>query len=117
MLRHYYPRAFEQIACTGIITKACPCRHDIGVRCRSKSRKAWPDVRELLEIGTNRCNRCLLQHDFRQPDMIGVGKTRTRRRAPWERAGMRVIMCQQLPGDIPRIIFGLLDVCHSKWHG
>ncbi len=117
MIRRHRFRAFDQVARSGIIAKPSPCGHDVAFVRRSQRRKIGPAFNELAKIRTDRRNRGLLQHDFGQPDMIGVGQALPRQPPPRQIARMHVIMCQKEPGDIPSFLVDLLDGAHMKWHG
>ena len=106
-----------RIAGTGIITKPRPCGHNISIIGGSQCGKIGPHLGEFAEIGTDGGDRGLLQHDFRQPDMIWVRISLPRQFSPWQGSGMNIIMRQQTLGDIPRILVSLLDGRHGKWHG
>ena len=61
-----------QIAGAGIIAKSGPGFQHIVQRCRGQRINGWPEVQKLEEIGLHGGDGGLLQHDFRQPDVVGV---------------------------------------------
>ena len=56
-----------------VIAEAGPQAQDIVERGLGEILQAWPTGEEFLEIGADRRHRCLLQHDFGEPDGVGVG--------------------------------------------
>ena len=57
---------------SAIIPKALPKFHQIIETCISKITDGWKAGQKSLIIGNNRHHPCLLQHNFRYPDGIGI---------------------------------------------
>ena len=99
MLCHHRTRAFQQVAGAGVIAKARPFGHHIGILCRGKGRHIRPAGGEPREIVFYRGDSRLLQHDLAQPDAVGVGHDPghavLRRHPPRQGAGVGVVPFQQ----------------------
>jgi hypothetical protein len=94
MLAHDGPGAGDEIAGTRIIAEPGPGGHHlrlVGVRQRLHAR---PAAGELLKIGNDGGDGRLLQHHFRQPDPIGIGRLAARR-APGKRSFIHSIPAEQ----------------------
>ena len=92
--------AFLQVAGARVVAEAGPGLHDVvGSRCR-KVRHLRPFFEEFSEIRLHRLDRRLLQHDFRHPDVVGIGPDaggeRGRRNPP-----RQVAMVGVVPGEQP----------------
>jgi len=94
-LRGHFASTGQQVAGAGVVTEACPGGHDFRVR-RSRQRfHGRPAAGELGEIGFYRRDRGLLQHDFGQPDPVGIGRRRAGRRTPRQIAGVGIVPVEQ----------------------
>ena len=65
--------AFLEVAGARIVAEPGPRLHDVVGLGAGKRRDVRPFREEGAEIGLHRFDRRLLQHDFGQPDVIGVG--------------------------------------------
>ena len=72
VVAHDHAGAFQQIARPRIIAKPGPFAHHLGIIRRRQRSDIRPARREAQEIVAHACDGCLLQHDFRQPDPVGV---------------------------------------------
>ena len=85
---------FVQIAGTGVISQPSPGSKDIIQWCASQILDPWPAAYKVQEIGNDRGDNSLLQHDLRQPDMICGCQLRPAS-PPWKIAPMLVIPGKQ----------------------
>ena len=65
--------AFLQVARPGIVAEARPGAQDRLFLGACESLHGRPAVDKLVEVAFYRLDGCLLQHDFGQPDVIGIG--------------------------------------------
>ena len=72
VISHDGARAFQQVPCTGVVPKASPSRHDLGVFGVCKVSDRGPKCRELDKIVFDGRNSRLLQHNLGHPDEVGV---------------------------------------------
>lgn len=79
-----------QIARATVVAKPAPQREHVVFRGGGQGRQIGEMGDKALEIGDDRGNLGLLQHDFRQPDTVGVACA-----LPWQ--GMAAVV--QLPVD------------------
>ena len=105
MALNHHPRAFAEIARPRIIAKPGPGLHEIVGIGPTQLFNRRPERKKTGEIGFDRFDRRLLQHHFRQPDMVGVGPDACLAprwwHAPWQVAMVGVIPVQQARGDLP----------------
>ena len=87
-------RGAMQVARPRVIAKPGPCCHDRIAVCPGQITDRWPAAYKVQKIGNDRCHNCLLQHDFRQPYMIGWCQLWPAA-APGQRAAMPVIPVKQ----------------------
>ena len=88
-------RAGDQVARPGIIAEARPLLHDVGLRGGGEGFDGRPARDEAFEARRDGGDRGLLEHDFAQPDPIGVHRRRSGRGAPWQAPEVIHIMLQQ----------------------
>jgi hypothetical protein len=109
------PGAGQQVAGAGIVTQPCPGSHDLRIIGGGKVIHRRPQGQEPGEVWAHSRNRGLLQHHLRQPDPVGIGRRRSRRRAPGQDAGIGVVPVQQVFGggfhERPMALAG------SQWNG
>jgi len=91
--------AGDEVARAGIIAKPGPCRHHRRLVRIGQRMDVRPVAGEGCEIGLHRRHGGLLQHDFAQPDAIGIGRRIAGQRAPRQGAGVAVIMREQAGRD------------------
>ena len=100
MIAHHGTRAGEQVAGAGIIAEPRPRRHHIGIVGRRKVGDGRPALGEALEIARDRRDGRLLEHDFGEPDAIGIGhRAAERRDAPRQVARRAVVPAEQAGGE------------------
>ena len=87
--RRHRLRAGLQVARPGIVAEARPFPHHLFVFRRGQIGHGGPAAGESLEIGFDGGDPRLLQHDFRQPHPVGVGR--------FGAAG------RHAPGQVPRM--------------
>ena len=73
MIAPHRHRAGVQIARARIIAKTGPHPQHVVERGAAERVDIGPARQEFLEIRPHRLDAGLLQHDFRQPDGIGIG--------------------------------------------
>ena len=73
MLARHSDGAFVQIAGASVVAQPRPLLQHMIERRGGQRLHGRPALEEPLEIGRHRRHRGLLQHDFRQPDAIGIG--------------------------------------------
>ena len=96
--------AFLEVAGARIVAEAGPCLHDVVGFGAGERRDIRPARDEGAEIRLHRLDRRLLQHDFREPDAVGVRPRRRRRRhAPGQVAMVAVVPGEQPGGDCAAI--------------
>src|SRR5262249_41705788 len=78
----YLPCASVQRTRPAVIAKAGPHPHYLFEFGFGQMLYGWPALDEFLEIRPNRRHRRLLQHDFGQPDAIGISLN-PRQSPPW----------------------------------
>ena len=66
------PRAFQQVAGTGVIAKPRPFAHHITIFGRRQRLNSWPAGNKAVKVPCYGPNGGLLQHHFGQPHRIGV---------------------------------------------
>ena len=86
--------AFFQVPRARVVPKPRPHLQDRLFLCRGQVANRWPAGDEFFEIRNDGFDRRLLQHDFRQPDTIGIGFF-ARAIAPRQIAPFRVVPGQQ----------------------
>ncbi|EEF27205.1 conserved hypothetical protein, partial [Ricinus communis] len=72
ILRHHPLRALVQVACPRVVAQAAPLRHHFLDRRRRQVAQRGEARQEARVIAQHGGHLRLLQHDFRQPDQIGV---------------------------------------------
>ena len=92
-------RAFVQVAGAGVVPQSGPGRQHIVKRRGSEVGNRRPAVGKGLEIALYGCHGGLLQHNFRQPDVIGVGGL-ARPRPPRQIAPVLVVPVEQAVGKV-----------------
>jgi hypothetical protein len=90
-----------EVARARVVAEAGPGRHHVLDRCRRQRRHRRPAREEVAVIGLHRDDRRLLQHDLRQPDMVGIGAL-PRQGAPRQNSAVTVVPGQQLGGEPAR---------------
>jgi hypothetical protein len=65
-------RCFLQIACPAVITQAGPQAQDFLLRRGSECVNVREALQKSFVVGKRGGNARLLQHDFREPDAIGI---------------------------------------------
>ena len=85
---------FVQVGGTGVISQPSPGSKNIIQWCASQILDPWPAAYEVQKIGNDRGDNSLLQHNLRQPDMIGGCQLRPAP-PPWKIAPMLVIPGKQ----------------------
>ena len=100
-----------QVARSGVVAEPGPFAQHVVERGGRQIRDTRPALQEALEIAGDGGNRRLLQHDFAEPDMVGIGPD-AGRGAPGQRAAMMVVPAQQ-PGRqgrrfivVPKAVLG-----------
>ena len=66
-------RTGVQVAGACIVTEALPELQHLVERCGGKRRNIGPACHESVEIWSHSRYRRLLQHDFAEPDAVGIG--------------------------------------------
>ena len=79
MLFGHRDRRSVQIPRPGVIAQPRPCRQHIISRGGRQRPDIGPAADKSIKIGFDRGHRCLLQHDFRKPDSIGISMASHRR--------------------------------------
>src|SRR6185437_13423636 len=112
--RHFVRREFPAMALhhgagTGmemarprVIAQALPGMENILERRRGKRAEIGPARHETVKMASYGRHRRLLQHDFAEPDAIGVG-TLARQRAPGQVTAMAVVPVEQALRQIARL--------------
>lgn len=72
MLFHNKLRGTMQIAASGVVPEAAPVREHLFLAGGRECSNSWKRGYETLVIGDYSDNLRLLQHDFGQPDMVGI---------------------------------------------
>jgi hypothetical protein len=72
VLAHHGLRAGVQVARAGVVAEPAPQRHDLGHRRRGEFGKRAEACQEARVVGDHRRHLRLLQHDFREPDAVGI---------------------------------------------
>src|SRR5690606_39941183 len=75
-----------QVARPGIVAKTRPIGHDVFLTGPGQRAERGKPGQEAGVIRNNRRHLCLLQHDFREPDAIGVAAALPRQIVPAARA-------------------------------
>ena len=90
-----------QVSGASVIAQSCPGRENIILLLRIGQIRppVGQRVEKLAIISTYRLNGGLLQHDFRQPDAIGIGAFSCRR-APGQHPAMHIVPGQQARCEI-----------------
>ena len=83
-------RAGMQVAGAGVITEPLPELQYLVERCRGERRNIGPACHESVEIWADSRYRRLLQHNFAEPDAVGVGSD-TGGGSPRQRATVAVV--------------------------
>ena len=95
--------AFQQVARAGVIPKARPFGHDRRIFRRRQRADRGPTCREAVKIVAHGGHGGLLQHDFGQPDPVGIGAVAHRQslwpNPPRQRAGVAIIPRQKRRTD------------------
>jgi hypothetical protein len=108
--RRHLTGADMEIAGAGIIAKPGPGPQDIVEGSGAQGVDIRPEAKEFGVIAAYRRHRGLLQHDFGQPDTVGVGG-RTRLCPPGQVAGLPGIPGEETAGELFRVpLFG-----HGGW--
>src|SRR5665647_2423899 len=76
---HDIQSALMEVAGAAVIAQTTPETQHLVQRCRSQRRQIGKLSYETREIIQNGCHLCLLQHDFRQPDPVGIMRI-----LPWQ---------------------------------
>ena len=91
-----------QVARAGVVAEAGPGLHHVFARRGSERFHIRPARDEVLEIGFDRRDAGLLQHDLREPDAVRIrlhaARAVLRPDAPGELAGMAVVPGEQRGG-------------------
>ena len=91
-------RTGVEIARAGIIAEPRPCRHQIGLGCCRQLFDARPARDEFGEARGHRGDGGLLEHDFRQPHAVRVGRVAAGGRTPRQRARVPIVPSEQSVG-------------------
>ena len=91
----YGAGAGMHVARAGIVAEPRPGLHHLFLRrCRQRLDRR-PALQKARKIRPDGCHRRLLQHDFRQPDAVGIGAL-TLARTPGQHPRMGIVPGQQL---------------------
>ena len=99
MLQHHHHGAGMQVARPRIIAKPGPHAQDIVERGARQRPDVGPARDELLEVGPDRLDPGLLQHDLGKPDPVRVGQL-AGRRPPRQLAPVPVVPGEQVCGAV-----------------
>ena len=88
------PGRAMQIASAGVVPEPRPCCEHCLLPSARERLDRRPAADEFAEISRDRGDRRLLQHDFGQPDTVGIGAF-AGGRAPWQHAPVPVVPCKQ----------------------
>ena len=86
-----------------VIFDALPTVQNFFEICRGKRLHCWPAFKKIFEVGSNRRNGGLLQHDFRQPNAVWIGSL-ARQRPPRQAPAVAIIPGQQLGGGVSGVM-------------
>ncbi len=89
MLRNDCARSGVKIASAAVITEPGPEAQHVGLRCASQGTDIWKFFEKAFVVGKNGGDACLLQHDFGDPDAVGIAA----------RAPRQVAFVAAIPGE------------------